>query len=150
MLSLTKANDILDFFLFFIGLFIPFLGDIFESIIGGIFDLLLFYWLLKDKDIGFHALWIFAIEMIDLTDFLTMGYVDTFGWIELFPLWYIMFIVLKTQAKQDEVGEESTISHESDKAKEKIEMQLSCPYCGEIINEDITVCESCGTIFKEK
>lgn len=140
-------NDILDVFLFLLGLFIPFSGDLIESIIGGLFDLILFYWMFQDKDIRFNAIWILLLELFDLGDFATMGLVDIIGWIEVIPFWVIGFRLLKSREVQELKEDISKKAKKILKSVEKtpeIIKEMFCPHCNSIITPEMRICESCG------
>lgn len=143
LLSITKINDLLDVFLFFVGLFIPFTGDLIESIIGTLFDLLLLYWLFDDDDIRFNAIWIFLLELLDLSDFFTLGLIDVLGWIELFPFWFLFYKSLKIKAKSENGGISPTKPSISMKKVRKKKKQF-CNICGAQIKENVRICENCG------
>ena len=150
----TNFGELLDIPLFLIGFFIPFTGDIFESLIGGIIDIILFkrYY----KRFGENSIYILLIESIDLTDFATMGMLDILGWIEMIPFWLIFF---SKSNKKIDLPKETSHSHlsspKSDDKDEEInekkhpkKAQNQCNECGKVNPPNLSLCEKCGSILK--
>ncbi len=154
LLELALYNDVLDIFLFIIGFLLPF-GDYFESIVGGAFDVLLFIWMFQV--IRGNAIWLLALECIDLTDLFTRGFWDVFGWVEVLPFWYLYYkdltLELKAAEKSNQILEDSNLPKLAATQKSQktvIETEKTCPNCGNTTPENILVCELCGAIFKNK
>ena len=154
LLDLARYNDVLDIFLFLIGFFLP-LGDYFESIVGGSFDLLLLIWMYPI--IRRNAIWLFILECIDLTDLITVGWWDVLGWIELFPFWYFYYkdftIEMNIKEKKLALLENSNVSKLSaaqNTPKPTIETEQNCPECGNKIPFNSKVCELCGAKLKKR
>jgi hypothetical protein len=138
LFQLAKINDILDVFLYFVGLLIP-LGDLFESMVGGAFDILLLIWLfpILRKDV----VWVFLFECLDTMDlfFITARF-DFIGLMELLPLWWWIY---KEWVMKPESSTEKKSS--SDKNSREIpEKPRICPLCEVEITYESKVCEYCG------
>ena len=159
--NIAKINDILDIFLFIVGFAVPFTGDLVESIIGGIFDVMLLVWMFQDKDIGINAIWIFFLETLDLTDFLTMGVFDVIGWVEMVPFWVIGFRVLKlpevkalkqeltAKAKKALKLEPLEKPEEMSESKKESREEKYCPFCNAETSPEMKICEMCGAELKK-
>jgi len=153
LLELALYNDVLDIFLFGIGLFLP-LGDYFESIVGGAFDVLLFIWMFQV--IRTNAIWILLLECIDLTDLITKGRWDVVGWIEVLPFWYFYYkdytLELRASERKLEILEDTNLSKLSAAQKSQqpmIETKKVCPGCGNKIPYKLEACELCGAKLNE-
>jgi len=133
-------NDVLDIFLYLVGLFIP-LGDFFESIVGGSFDVMLLIWLfplLKKR-----IVWVFLIECLDITDlFFFMGKFDVIGWIEMLPLWY--WVYNQSLIKENYANRKFLSSLEKELVSLS-KISKICPVCEVEIPSESKVCEYCGS-----
>ena len=147
LFGMAILNDSLDVLLFVIGVIIPFTGDLIESIIGGIFDILLLVWMFKDEDIHYNAIWIFLLETLDITDFITMGQIDILGWIEVIPFWVIGFWYFKSQKTIKTLKETITKIEGIPLDKNK---DLHCKTCGSNTTPEMKICEKCGTELKKE
>lgn len=149
--GLSKLNDVLDIGLFLVGFLIP-MGDPFESAMGGVFDLLLGYWYLKDKRIGKQVIPILLLECIDVADLFTPGFFDVIGWIELVPFWFLFYRRFLNDLKLFEETRETILEEKSpvlrknqlnNVSMEKNEFLL-CRECGAVVKKNMTLCEACG------
>lgn len=140
------SNDFLDIFLFFIGLLIPFIfGDLIESLVGGIFDLFLFSWFLRQGKSFKQTTGILILESLDLTDFFTLGLIDFLGWIEIIPFWYLFFTYFVREEEKKDFMEKINISSTNVTEDGKTIQKIStCPYCGAEMSANQVICEHCG------
>ena len=161
-----KLNDFLDIPLFFIGLLIPFIGDILESGLSFCIDLFLLYKL--SPLYGSKARWVFFLEQLDLTDFFSGGLVDLLGWVELIPFWVLLYLYFQPQVTQFEkipneerkgaqkplsppsftISSDSITGSNSKTAEKVVNSSESdrwlCSMCGEFNPPSNKICERCG------
>jgi hypothetical protein len=140
LFQLSIFNDVLDIFLFLVGLFIP-LGDFFESIVGGSFDVMLLIWLypLLKKNI----VWVFLVECLDIGDlFFFMGKFDFIGWIEILPMWYWVY---KQLLIKEEYAKKKQLSSQEKDLVSLSKSSKICPVCNVKIPSESNICEYCGS-----
>ncbi|MCP4761773.1 MAG: hypothetical protein GY870_08325 [archaeon] len=144
-------NDGLDLVLFSVGFLIPFFGDVYESIIGGLFDVVLLIILLKtvnsykNKNKKIYVIMVFLIELIDLTDFFTLGITDFLGWVEIFPFWILIskWLNSNSEFKKQDVASNNNIV-------ENLKENVICSSCNTENYHKNTICETCGVLLIDK
>lgn len=139
LFQLTKINDVSDVFLFFIGLFIP-VGDLFESMVGGAFDILLLIWIfpiLRNK-----IIWVFLIESLDGLDlFFVTAKFEVIGFIEVIPSWWWVYNNWVMKGDYYSIKKIPSL-YDPINIPPKIR---TCPICEEEISLENEICEYCGT-----
>lgn len=128
-------NDLLDFLLFFVGVFLPF-GDAIESPISLLLELLIIFRLFSVaasfRNGRLVMFIIIILEFFDLTDLIMGGAVDFLGWVEIIPFW-TLFVWYNEERFMER-------SASSDGELER----WGCPECGTKNPGTARICETCG------
>ncbi|MGV9202453.1 MAG: hypothetical protein ACOC44_00345 [Promethearchaeia archaeon] len=129
------------------------MGDLIESLIGGVFDVFLYTYFLRQGKALKKTTGVFLLESLDLTDFLTLGLIDFLGWIEIIPFWFLFFTLLDKRDEESFTSKKTSLSITDQKQdKDQSEkINLKYPYCRAEISPEQQICEGCGKeLFKKR
>ncbi len=159
--KILVQSELLDIFLVVVGLVIPSIfGDIFESVISLIIELVVFF--MFKKRYGNISYAILIIESFDWFDVFMGGNFDVIGWIEIIPFWFLLYKHKTNDAKRkyaDTSKYVPMISKEVVIPEDSIDMSIFtinnnpendknlCDYCGGDISDSEYNCPYCGTLF---
>lgn len=84
-----------------------------------------------------------SMEMLDILDWIFLGKLDVFGWIEIIPFWIIICA--------DNVRSEVKRNDESPLIPNRIPIEQKgkkCSVCDQIATIETEYCEHCGATFR--